>query len=165
MLPPRWVSASIGGVTGWSVSSSDVAEELNVTCHQTLLVGSLHVLKNDRLLSKIFVLTVSTNVCLIRNFRWINFRNFCCLEITGINCLVCVHSQCLCEACFIRRELRRRMLSLQFCVFAPQQQSTTGFPSLLVEPCVMGPCCLMCIPESEREGQRARYVVVLWKLF
>lgn len=114
---------------------------------------------------RFFFFTVSTNVCLIRNFRWINFRNFCCLEITGINCLVYVHSQCLCKDCFIRQELRRRMLSLQFCVFAPQRQSTTGFPSLLVKLCVMGPCCLMCIPESEREGQRARYIVVLWKLF
>lgn len=133
------------------------------TCHQTLLVGSPHALKNDRLLSRIFF-TVSTNVCLIRNLRLINFRNFCCLEIIGINCLVYVHGQRLCKDCFIRQELRRRMLSAVLCLCS-QRQSTTGFPSLLVKPCVMGPCGLMCIPESEREGQRDRYIVVLWKLF
>jgi hypothetical protein len=58
------------------------------------------------------------------------------------------------------------------CVFDPQLQSTAGFsslpasllPLLVVKPWVLGPCSLMHIPEREREGQRARHTVVLWRL-
>lgn len=116
-------------------------------------------------------ITISPNVCLIRKLRWTNFRNFCCLEITGINCLVCAHKH-HCLKMFIRQKRRRLMACLSVSLLSSCSAQLDSHHHLRH--------CLLCllwnrgswglatdahIPESEREGQRARYTVVLWKLF